>query len=132
MPDDPRGFGPLVKELPAGGSVAALMSLGLSAAVTDTSACVSANAVMPYKGRMLVAAAATTIPLLRFFLNLVVFLFEEKWKPQAGIARDRVQQIAPHRVSDSFSSYGCDLGWLLASRSSASAGSSGWSSDENR
>ncbi|GKQ35443.1 hypothetical protein ALMP_19860 [Streptomyces sp. A012304] len=36
----------------------------------------SADAGVPYRDKILVAAAATTIPLLRFCRNLVVFLLE--------------------------------------------------------
>jgi hypothetical protein len=39
--------------------------------------CESANAGLTYRDRMLVAAAVTTIPLLRFCRNLVVFLIKE-------------------------------------------------------
>jgi hypothetical protein len=46
--------------------------------VALASACESANTGVPYRDRMLVVAAARTIPLLRFCRNLVVFLLETK------------------------------------------------------
>jgi hypothetical protein len=57
------------------------------------SACESARAEPPYRDRMLVAAAAATIPLLRVCRNLVVFLLEEVGK--AGLERGAVVQGRP-------------------------------------
>jgi hypothetical protein len=50
----------------------------------------SARAGLPHRDRMLVAAAAATIPLPRVCRNLVVFLLEEVGK-KAGLGTKRVQ-----------------------------------------
>jgi hypothetical protein len=92
--------GAFAQELPNAGSSAAITSTESPQALTGTSsgactvlpdsapgeslaappACEPAIAGLPHRDRMLVAAAAATIPLLRVWRNLVVFLLEEVGK----------------------------------------------------
>jgi hypothetical protein len=70
---------PLVQPFPEEGPFTAVSPEELPQAFVRASPCESANAGMPYRGRMLVAAAATTSPLLSFF-RIVVFLLKERGK----------------------------------------------------
>jgi hypothetical protein len=71
------GVGPASQCFSKDGSSEALASLGLPQTFEGTSDRESPKAAPPYRGRMLVAAAATNNALLRFCRILVVFLLEE-------------------------------------------------------
>jgi hypothetical protein len=62
-------------------------------------ACESANAKPPHRDRMLVAAAATTTPLLRVCRNLVVFLLEEVGKGRPRNV-ERLSKAGPETATE--------------------------------
>ncbi|MBB6420446.1 hypothetical protein HDC93_006066 [Streptomyces sp. AK010] len=78
-PFDPCALVPLVQPFPEEGPFTAAPPEEWPQALGRASPCELANAGMPYRGRMLVAAAATTSPLLSFF-RIVVFLLKEREK----------------------------------------------------